>query len=205
MTEINNKVYDEIFLEIVYIFILPVVLIYLGVINMEWRVLILFICALLISGIIRHQRWSKDKLGLVPINKQALFEYTLFTILGVLGLVLFARYFSFAPIDITDWNESWRLILFFIPLSVLQEIAYRGYLSARLRELFTSRAHRILINTGLFALLHIIYPLPALLLPIVIIGGLFFAWLYERHSNLVLISMSHSILNFTAVMFGFFS
>jgi uncharacterized protein len=204
-TQSAVRTQDELFLEIVYLFIAPVVLIYLGVIPYEWRVIVLFIVSFLIMGIMRYQHWPKEKMGVAPIDPRTAMTYTVFTVLAAASIITLAQWLGYTPINLHDWVQSWRLILFFIPLSVLQEVAYRGFLSARLKELTNNTLHRVLINTGLFTLLHIIYPFPILVLPIVLIGGVCFAVLYERHPNLLAISIAHSALNFIAVLYGFFS
>lgn len=194
------------FLEIVYLFIVPVVLIYIGVIPHSWRLLVLFSVVLLISSIIRHQHWTRLQLGLVKsFSPRAAFAWSVFTLLGAGIIVWYATTFGFSPTPLGDWNQSWQLILFFIPISILQEVAYRAFLTERLREFSFSTRHRIVLNAALFALLHIIYPYAAITLPIAFIGGLLFAWLFERHQSLPLACISHSILNFTAVLFGLFS
>lgn len=205
-TLITTKDPSQAFLEIVYLFILPVVLIYIGAVPYSWRLLVLLGVSLLIMSIIRHQRWPREKLGLVrQFSSRSIRAWGAFTLVGVFAIIYYAGRFDFEPINLFDWKESWSLILFFIPLSVLQEVAYRGFLSARLREFSFSTRHRILLNAGLFALLHIIYPYAAITLPIAFLGGVIFAWLYERHRSLSLACISHCALNFVAVLFGFFS
>ena len=203
-THENNP--DQAFLEIVYIFVVPVALIYIGIIPYSWRLLVLLGFSLLIMSIIRYQHWNKVQLGLSKLFRpRAIVAYGLFTFVGVLSIIYYAKRFGFDPIDITDWQKSWQLFLFFIPLSVLQEVAYRGFLAQRLREISTNIPHRLLLNALLFTLLHIIYPYAVLTLPIAFVGGFIFAWIYERYPDLILICITHSILNFTAVMFGLFS
>jgi len=57
----------------------------------------------------------------------------------------------------------------------------------------------------LFALPHAMYPHPEINTPIAFVGGLWFAVLYLVYPNLLLISLSHAALNFTAVLYGFMS
>lgn len=202
----QKKDSNQAFLEIVYIFIVPVVLLYIGVIPHSWRLLVLFSCSLLIMSIVRYQKWTKVQLGLSnSFRTSAIVFWGAFTIIGVLAIVYYAKWFNFSPINVFHWKESWRLLLFFIPLSVLQEVAYRSFLTQRLREISFSVRHRVFLNASLFALLHIIYPYAALTLPIAFLGGLAFAAIYERYPSLALACIAHSALNFTAVLFGIFS
>jgi membrane protease YdiL (CAAX protease family) len=86
----------------------------------------------------------------------------------------------------------------------LQEIAYRGFLFPKLKELTNSWLVIIFVNTILFTILHAIYPMPGLMLPVAFISGLALAVMYRFYPNLILISLSHAILNFIAVLHGFF-
>ncbi len=200
------KKQNEVFLEIVYIFIAPVILIYLGIVPYSWRLLVLLCISLLIMSIIRYQRWTKGQLGLSErLSVGSVAVWGIFTAAGVVAVAFYARRFAFVPIDLFDFQESWRLLLFFIPLSVLQEVAYRAFLTERLRQVAFSSAHRVLLNAMLFTLLHIIYPSPAIALPIAFVGGFLFSLLYEKYPSLLLACISHCLLNFTAVLFGLFS
>lgn len=206
MDKLTKERQEELMLEIVYLFIAPVVLIYLGIIPVSWRVLVLLVVTLFIVGIMRHQRWSREEMGIRRgAHFSEVFWYSIVTLIGVFAIIFYAKKLHAVPLDLDDFQLSWKLILFFIPLSVLQEVAYRSFLMHRLQQLIGSRIHRVLINTGLFTLLHIIYPLPILMLPVAFAGGYIFALLYDYYPNLALVSIAHSILNFVAVLFGFFT
>ena len=73
-----------------------------------------------------------------------------------------------------------------------------------LRSIFKDAITVILVNAGLFAMLHLFYPEPALVLPLAFIGGLGFATLYYVYPNFWLSSFAHIIFNFVAVSAGFF-
>jgi membrane protease YdiL (CAAX protease family) len=202
----GNKNPNQALLEIVYLFIVPVVLIYLKVIPYSWRLLVLLGVSLLIMSIIRYQQWTKVQLGLTRIVRfRSVAVWGTLTLAGIVAIVSYAQWFGFEPLALLQWEKSWRLLLFFIPLSILQEVAYRAFLTERLREVGFSMGHRVLLNALLFTLLHIIYPYAAITLPIAFIGGFLFAWLYERYQSLVLACIAHAVLNFTAVLFGLFS
>lgn len=197
---------NQAFLEIVYLFIAPVALIYIGVIPYSWRLLVLVSVSLFIMSIIQYQAWPKKQLGLVhPFSLRATIVWLLFALVGTVIIIFYARRFGFTPLNLLDWQESWRLILFFIPLSVLQEVAYRAFLTARLETFSFPMGHRVFLNAALFALLHIIYPYAAITLPVAFIGGALFAFLYEKYRSLPLACIAHCILNFVAVLFGLFS
>jgi membrane protease YdiL (CAAX protease family) len=157
-------------------------------------------------AIIHYERWSEEELGFRHIyGLSALVRYGAFAILGTLFLIWYAKQLGFQALDVDDLVVSWRLIVFFIPVSVFQEIVYRGFLMPRLGSILKNNVQVVFVNALLFALLHIIYPRPEIMLSLAFVSGLVFAVLYQKYPNIVLISITHAILNFVAVMFGFFT
>ena len=194
------------YLEIIYLFIVPVVLIYFNIIPIEWRAIVLMVVSIIIFRIMRHGKWTREMMGLAHTARvPALIVYGIATVLGVVLIKRYAQSVGFAPLDLSDLSQSWQLLLFFIPLSVLQEVAYRGFLVQRLKEFSFAKWQRIAMNAALFTLLHIIYPFPHIMLPLAFVGGVIFAVLYEKYPDLLLICVMHAAVNFTAVLFGFFT
>ena len=128
--------------------------------------------------------------------------YSLFTIGGVLFLVWLASIVPHEPF--LKWWQNVRFLLLFIPLSILQEIIFRGILMNMLKRAFSNPIFIIGLNAGVFALMHVIYLNFIFVLPMTFIAGIGFAWMYYKYENLVLISIAHTILNFTAMILGFF-
>jgi membrane protease YdiL (CAAX protease family) len=201
---IDQKTKDKALLQIVYLFILPVLLIYFNIIPAQFRVQLLAIVALVTVFIMIREKWDTVKIGLFKrYSIGTIILYSLFTVIGLWWLLHFAREFGFHPEN--NWWRNERFLLLFIPLSILQEVLYRMFLIPKLKELFETRMTVVLVNAALFTLLHIIYPEPALMLPLAFAGGLGFAALYLYRPNIVLISITHIILNFVAVLLGFFT
>jgi membrane protease YdiL (CAAX protease family) len=71
-------------------------------------------------------------------------------------------------------------------------------------QVFRSPIFIIILNAGVFALMHVIYLNFKFVLPMTFIAGIGFAWMYYRYKNLILISVSHTVLNFVAMILGFF-
>ena len=190
--------------QIFVIFILPVLLLYFKIVSLNWRIIILTISALFIYGIIRHEKWTHEEMGLHLNNFKKVFPfYFLFTLFAFILLFLIAWKFEIRDIDTKIFLiKSWA---FFIPISVFQEFAFRSFLIPRLKIIFNNKLMIVLINAILFTLIHIIYPNLGIGLPLTFISGIFFAWLYLKYPNFVLISISHAILNITAVLLGFFA
>ena len=202
MTNIPSK--NIIIMQIFLIFVLPVMLLYFGVLPTSWRIVALALSALLIYGIITREHWTHEEMGVHTNNfKKSLPFYAVFTVLGLVALFLIEHRMNMP--DIETRNYLIRTWIFFVPISFFQEFAFRAFLIPRLKELYKNIYVIIFINAILFTLMHIIYPNLGIGLPIAFVSGLFFAWLYMKHPNLLLITISHSILNITAVLLGFFA
>ena len=193
-----------ILVQIFLIFILPVFLIYFNILPVSWRMILLAACSLLIYGIIRREEWSFEEMGLHHHNyKKAIPFYASFTALGV--LILFFINHQLDPHDIESRIFFIKTFAFFVPISFFQEFAFRVFLIPRLKMLYKNEFFVIFFNAILFTLIHIIYPNLGVGLPLAFFSGIFFAWLYIKYPNLVLVSISHAILNVTAVLLGFFT
>lgn len=203
MTEGLKKREDFFFLEIVFLFLVPPALFYLVDTDSSVYLTAFLFAFLMLLSISIREKISLKELG---ITKKYLVSgfipYLLFTVVGVLGIKMFAREFGFEPYQ--NWWNNESFLLLFIPISVAQEFAYRSFLIPGLKRVFTDATTVILVNAGLFAILHLFYPEPALVLPLAFAGGLGFATLYYIYPNFWLVSASHIILNFYAVSSGFF-
>lgn len=189
--------------QIFLIFIAPVLLIYYGFIPRESRMIVLIVVSLFVYSIILKEKWSNSELGFVKNNfKKYLIPYLVFMIVGVFTIILYARNFDMQIQDL--WWTKPHFLFLFIFVSFLQEFAYRGFLIPKLKMIFTDRLGVVFINALLFTLLHIIFPIPQVMLPLAFIGGLVFSVLYIKYPDLILVSIAHSVLNFVAVLYGFF-
>jgi membrane protease YdiL (CAAX protease family) len=190
--------------QIFIIFILPVALLYFRILPADWRVVLLTISSIFIYGIIRHEHWTHEDMGVRHDNfKKAFPFYLFFTILGIVMLFLIDHKIKMPNADTPKFIIK-NLILF-LPVSFFQEFAFRSFLMPRLKKVCKNVYCVILLNAVLFTLVHIIYPKLGIGLPIAFFSGIFFAWLYFKYPNLILISVSHALLNLTAVLLGFFN
>lgn len=190
--------------QIFLIFILPVLLLYFKILPIGWRAILFVISSLFIYGIIRHEHWTHEDMGVRHDNfKKALPFYLFFTVLGI--VLLFLIHYKIDMQNIGTKMFYLKTFIFFLPSSFFQEFAFRSFLMPRLREVYKNVYCVILLNAVLFTLVHIIYPKLGIGLPLAFISGIFFAWLYFKHPNLILISISHALLNLTAVLLGFFN
>jgi membrane protease YdiL (CAAX protease family) len=189
--------------QIFVIFVLPVILLYFKIVPVEWRMILLAFSSIFIYGIIRHEKWTHQDMGIHHDNfKKALPFYLFFTIVGVAFLFLIDHQVNMPDIDSRMFFlKTW---LFFIPISFFQEFAFRSFLMPRLKKIYNNNLLIIIINSILFCIIHVIYPNLGIGLPLTFVSGIFFAWLYFKYPNLVLVSMAHSVLNLVAVLLGFF-
>lgn len=196
----NRLIHTQIFL----IFVLPVLLIYFGILPVSWRMIVLAFGSLLIYGIIRKEEWTFEEMGLHSHNyKKSIPFYASFTALGI--LILFFIHHEINYPDITSRIFFIKTFAFFVPISFFQEFAFRSFLIPRLQILYKNKFTIVLFNALLFTLIHIIYPNLGIGLPLAFCSGIYFAWMYMKYPNLVLVSISHAALNITAVLLGFFT
>jgi hypothetical protein len=190
--------------QILVIFVLPVLLLYFKIFPTNWRIVLLVISSLFIYGIIRHERWVPEDMGVRHDNFRKAFPfYLFFTALGVLILFLISSKVKLPEVRTIPFYI--KTIIFFIPSSFFQEFAFRSFLIPRLKIVFNNNNYYIIFfNTILFVFMHIIYLNWGIILPLLSIMGVLFAWLYIKYPNLILVSVAHSILNVIAVLLGFF-
>lgn len=198
-----NQDKELVLYQIFFIFILPIALLVFGVVPMEWRMLVLCVAMLFMFGVIKKEQLSDEIMGLsVKTFRRALIPYLIFTLVGAAIFVRLSSVLAINP-NIVWWQHIHFLFLF-LPVSLLQEIAYRGFLFPKLKELSQKWWVIIGANTVLFTFLHVIYPTPGIMLPVAFFSGLGLSIMYRYYPNLLLISFAHAVLNFIAVLHGFF-
>ncbi|MDB5254698.1 MAG: hypothetical protein JWL92_74 [Candidatus Nomurabacteria bacterium] len=194
----------EITLQILLVFILPILLVHLGFIPLNRRVLLMAIIVVVFLVVLFVEKWSWRMLGVQKSTfKKYLLPYAIFTLVMTLLITQFGESITKVEELSAWWNHQHFLYTFFV-VSVFQEIIYRGYLMPALGRLFKNPLFIIALNTALFVFLHTIFPNPLVGLPVALVGGLGFAIMYYRYPSLPLIILSHSLLNFYAVLYGFF-
>lgn len=198
----TKKERELVWVQILYLFVIPILLLYFKVLPGNARFALLLIVTLLLVGIVKHNNWTLKDAGISRDFMKDIVPYSLFTVGGVFFLVWLAQVVPHEPF--LGWWENARFLLLFIPLSVVQEIIFRGILMNMERRVFSSAIFVIILNAGIFAMMHVIYLNSIFVLPMTFIAGIGFAWIYYQYENLPLISISHTILNFTAMILGFF-
>lgn len=202
ITNIQTKNW-EINLQIFIVFVIPIILINTGIIPIQYRVWTMGILVSILLFILIKEKWTWQMLGLNTntFRKYAL-PYIIFTTIGVVGVVVFGE--RTGQEEIARWWTYNHFIYGFFLVSLLQEIAYRAYLIPALGKLISNPLKIIVVNALLFTFLHTIFPNPILGLPLAFIGGIGFSFMYLRFPNLPLVVLSHAVLNFVIVLYGFF-
>ena len=191
-------------MQIILIFILPVFLIYFNVIPSSLRILVLAVSSLLIYGIIRHENWTYEDMGIRHDNfRQALPFYIFFTVIGLAALFFIEHRLNLVNIHTKMFYV--KTFIFFLPSCFFQEFVFRSFLIPKLKLIFDNNKYYVIfVNALIFSLMHIIYFNLGVVIPLVFLAGVLLAWLYIKYPNLILIAVAHSILNLTAVLLGFF-
>lgn len=186
------------------LFILPVVLIYFKIIPFKYKLYILGVVVLSSLAIVVLEKWGLEKIGLqLETTVEYAIPYFLFTLSLGIALLLISKLQKRGVTP--QWWKNSHFLYGFILVSVLQEFVFRGFLIPELQSLFSSTILVILINATLFAFMHIIYSDDTKALVMIFLGGIGFASMYVYFPSLILIAISHTILNFIAVYYGFFN
>jgi membrane protease YdiL (CAAX protease family) len=202
MEEDIKKEREIVWVQILYLYLIPILLLYFKVVPSNFRILMLLVVTFLIYGIARYEKWDSEDFGIQKDWKKYFWSYLIFTIAGV-GILFLVEELEIGK-PFLNWWKNAKFLLLFIPLSFIQELIFRGVLMNMLRRVFTNKWFIIFLNASLFALMHIIYLKSYFTLPLAFIAGIGFAWMYYKYKNLILISASHAILNFIAMILGFF-
>ncbi|MDO8463346.1 MAG: CPBP family intramembrane metalloprotease [bacterium] len=190
---------------IVGIFVVPFLLVEIGVIPVELRRWV-YVAVGIVALAVAVKRYSMREMGVQWANvRVAVLAYGLFAVVGAAGIV------GVALATGRVLRPEWWLAPHFrygvlIPVSVAQEFFYRSMLMPMLREVLRSPRMVIVVNAALFTLLHVVFPDPAIVLPLSFLGGIVFATLWTRWPNIWLASATHVVLNaaFTLFCFGGF-
>ncbi|MBD2341796.1 CPBP family intramembrane metalloprotease [Calothrix sp. FACHB-156] len=191
---------QKVILIIGFTYILPVVLIFLGLVPFSWRFAILILAAIVVVVIARMYRLSAIELGLTGNNVESSLKAITLPMLGFALLMLI--YYDIQGLRIDNSTYSWPFYLFFVGVSSpLQELLYRGFLFGIFSRAKFAIWLQILLSTLLYSFVHLIYRDVATLL-ITFIIGLFWGCHYAKFQNLYILIFSHSLLGAIAILVG---
>lgn len=196
------------FAEYIVISLTGVCLIYFGIVDFGYKIYVLGatlgVAVIPVSTRIIIHQWSFEDLGFQFKDfMKALPWYALSIPIGIFGLFLYTQFF---PEEIykgtTDTNTYFVYSVWGV---IAQEILYRGYLMRLGQQVFGDGWFNICINVIVFVGMHIFYPGFVQKLWILIPAGILFTLLYQRYPNIILIIITHSILNGVSVALGIFN
>jgi membrane protease YdiL (CAAX protease family) len=193
----------ELLIQIFAVFILPILIIRAGFIEGDDRIWMLVGIVTILLVILLREKWTRAMLGATSYRiKKYLIPYIIFTLISIILISMFGE--KLGQPEVAQWWKHSHFIYGFFIVSLFQEIAYRAYLIPALGKLFKSKFFIVVTNALIFMFLHSIFPNPLFGLPIAFVGGIGFALMYMRYPSLLLIIISHSIINFFVVFYGFF-
>ncbi len=183
--------------------VVPIALIKHKIIPQKFYLSLLVGVFLVIAGMTSLEDKSAFELGFrMDTAHSAVIAYAIISCIVVIFLILLA--FIMKNKHASKWNEDPHFLFLFIPISFAQQFIFQGFILTKLQEVISPGA-AILLTALLFGYMHTIYPKPLLSLILGTSAGVLFAALYTFYPNMFVASISHAILNFTAVYLGFFT
>jgi len=184
-------------------YVLLISLVAFKAVSKRFRMAVLGAAVACVSLFVVFLRIPATDLGLrSDTASPAAIAYGIFTLLAAAALLLLSRRRAGQGTP-SHWYRNPHLLFFFIPVSFAQQFLFQGVLLFELRTVL-SPFLAILITAAVFGYLHVIYRDPLSSALVGFAGGVCFASLFVLFPNLIVASVSHSILNFTAVYCGFF-
>lgn len=195
----------EIVLQIFLVFIVPILMVNMGAIGLKLRIAVLSFIVILLLAVLIAEKWSPEMLGIKKDSfsfKKYIIPYAVFTIISVIVVSSLSE--QFGREELAKWWAHKHFLYLFFVVSLFQEVAYRGYLMPALTKLSSSKFMVITVNVLLFTLLHTMFPDMVINLPLAFVGGIVFALMYDKYPSLPMIIISHAVINFCVVLYGFF-
>ena len=190
-------------IEVFIVSIVPITLIKFGVISSKIRLFVLLWIFIILTALIHFQGVSLMELGIRLDNlSSSIYLYFVAVVVSVITLIILSKILGNKRAE--KWYEDPHFLFLFIPISIAQQFLYQGFILLKLDSVFPA-AIAVATTALIFGYMHTIYPRPLFSMVLGTAGGVLFATLYVIHPNLLLASVSHALLNFTAIYLGFFT
>lgn len=141
--------------------------------------------------LISHRERSESirEIGFRTDNLLSALRHVLAPTVGVVLIILALSFWLNQGLTIKPWRNRFLLL----PLwALFQQYVLNGFINRRLQIAFGRGAVGILLVGLVFGLLHLPNPLLAAL---TFLGGVVWAWAYQREANLFALAASHSIVS----------
>lgn len=178
------------------------IFLYLKIIPRKYTIRTLFLSLILILAFVLLNNYSLFDLGFRTDNFSYLWKTYLLLTLTMLSVVLIYSKFHGYTIGKRIKREVHFRRLKFIPISISQEIIFRGFLVALLASIHNSIGFVVLFNTALFLLIHSFYKDFKKFWIILAVGNIAYTSFYYIYPNIYLMILSHIVLNFIATAYG---
>ena len=187
--------------QIILLFLLPIFLIFFKILSFSIRLLVMAIVIIVIITIIVREKTTSKQIGFRTDNiLKALPFYSAVTILSILSITILAKLFGMQ--FITNWRGYYHFYGVFLLLAFAEVFLYLGFLLPRLKTLLKNPWTAILLTSAIFSIMHIVYPNNFFLIP-AFLFGIIISTTYHFRPNLVLATLTLTIANFAAVLYGF--
>jgi uncharacterized protein len=190
----------KVLLIVVLGFILPILMICLGVVPFAWRFHILILAVVLIWAIAQQYSLTLQELGLTHCRlERSLKAIALPTLASALLMLI---YFALQGARLDNTAYQWKFYLFFVFVSSpAQELLYRGFLFSIFSRAKLGMGAQVLLSAMLYSFVHLIYQdIPTIL--ITLLMGILWGYHYATYRNLYSVIISHSLLGAIAILVG---
>lgn len=190
--------------------VIPTLLILSGIIPSRYRLAVLGAILVYSVFVMWYRGWfTWETIGLKreTFSLKGLLHHVVWTSIAAVSLYGFAKLVHIPDPKWTPYQVA-LLVPICLILAIVQEFLFRPFMFKIIEDI-TEHPKVLSIlyaaNVGLFAFIHIIFPGAAYAVAITTVGGLLFTYLYKKFRNAPLVMAMHYVLEFEALVLGFFS
>lgn len=188
-----------IILEIILLFVLPVLWFFLGlgIDLIKQFIFVVFVGLVLLLAISR--KMSFYEMGFRTDN---FFKSIKLFLPGTIIIIIFLLVYKFIFNEKNYWWNSFFFVYYFLIGVLAQEFVYRGYLLVQLKQLFKNSILIIVVNALLFSWVHILHKDIFVMMGAFVLGA-YLTWAYLKQPNIIAVSIAHGLVGTVAIILGF--